>query len=130
MALSRGVSGSTNLTLKIKKECLCPQELVVFADLEGKGSQFSYLSASGEEFDLDCLVPGFHMPCPESINLKSFRNKAPKTSPHYCSPLPVYWINISSKVGSSEWILIISSCRKGIPLSNSGISITFSSRLP
>ena len=53
-----------------------------------------------------------------------------KSFSHQDSPLPVYWMNISSKVGSWEWMLIISSWAKGMPASNSGASMVFVSRFP
>ena len=53
-----------------------------------------------------------------------------KAFSHQDSPLPVYWMNISSKVGSWEWMLIISSWAKGMPASNSGASMVFVSRCP
>ena len=53
-----------------------------------------------------------------------------KSLPHHESLLPVYWIKISSRVGSWEWMLTISSYAKGNPFFSSGAVIVASLRLP
>ena len=53
-----------------------------------------------------------------------------KTFSHQDNPLPVYWMNISSSVGSWEWMLMISSWAKGMPASSDWASMVFDSRCP